>query len=106
MLFWLGCIATHMLYIYTSTIQFACHHLAARHNPPLPRVPFSLIQGPPGTGKTHTVRGILNVWHLVYYQRAFDMMAKSIEQALRAMASRGAPLPSTGEDILTITAKA
>lgn len=28
-------------------------------------VPWALIQGPPGTGKTHTVLGILNVWHLV-----------------------------------------
>lgn len=30
-----------------------------------PWLPFTLIQGPPGTGKTHTVRGILNTWHLV-----------------------------------------
>eukprot|EP00967_Tisochrysis_lutea_P041984 scaffold50534_cov23-Tisochrysis_lutea.AAC.1 len=26
-------------------------------------------QGPPGTGKTHTVKGILNAWHVVGYRR-------------------------------------
>ena len=36
--------------------------------PPRPPL-FTLVQGPPGTGKTHTVTGILNVWHLVAYQR-------------------------------------
>eukprot|EP00192_Tetraselmis_astigmatica_P002163 CAMPEP_0117691478 /NCGR_PEP_ID=MMETSP0804-20121206/25743_1 /TAXON_ID=1074897 /ORGANISM="Tetraselmis astigmatica, Strain CCMP880" /LENGTH=1048 /DNA_ID=CAMNT_0005504717 /DNA_START=243 /DNA_END=3386 /DNA_ORIENTATION=+ len=36
--------------------------------------PFTLIQGPPGTGKTHTVRGILNTWHLVQYQRYYDSL--------------------------------
>ena len=36
-----------------------------------PALPFVLIQGPPGTGKTHTVRGVLNVWHHVAYQRHF-----------------------------------
>jgi senataxin len=37
-----------------------------------PLMPFVLIQGPPGTGKTHTVKGMLNVWHLVAYQRYYD----------------------------------
>lgn len=32
---------------------------------------FKLIQGPPGTGKTHTVCGVLNVWHLVQYVRHY-----------------------------------
>ncbi len=68
-------------------------------------MPFALIQGPPGTGKTHTVRGILNAWHVVYYERAFEMMAKCIKQALHAIANRHVPLPTTGEDILSITAK-
>uniref|UniRef100_A0A061SGN7 Senataxin n=1 Tax=Tetraselmis sp. GSL018 TaxID=582737 RepID=A0A061SGN7_9CHLO len=39
-----------------------------------PWLPFTLIQGPPGTGKTHTVRGILNTWHLVQYQRYYTSL--------------------------------
>lgn len=39
---------------------------------PVPTLPFTLIQGPPGTGKTHTVVGVLNVWHLVAYQAYFN----------------------------------
>ena len=46
--------------------------------------PFTLIQGPPGTGKTHTVKGILNVWHLVSYQRHYA----SLESALRFLSLR------------------
>lgn len=30
------------------------------------------VQGPPGTGKTHTVKGILNAWHVVGYRRYHD----------------------------------
>jgi senataxin len=30
-----------------------------------------LLQGPPGTGKTHTVCGILNLWHMLQYQRYY-----------------------------------
>ena len=33
------------------------------------QMPFVLICGPPGTGKTHTVTGILNIWHLSHYTR-------------------------------------
>lgn len=33
--------------------------------------PVTLIQGPPGTGKTHTIRGVLNTWHLLQYQRHY-----------------------------------
>jgi superfamily I DNA and/or RNA helicase len=40
--------------------------------------PFTLVQGPPGTGKTHTVCGILNLWHLVQYQIYY----KSLENFL------------------------
>lgn len=35
-------------------------------------LPVMLIQGPPGTGKTHTVRGVLNLWHLVQFQRYYE----------------------------------
>ena len=36
-----------------------------------------------GTGKTHTVTGILNVWHLVAFQRYFAAMVAALaEQAL------------------------
>ena len=34
-------------------------------------LPVLLIQGPPGTGKTHTVEGILNLWHLVQFERYY-----------------------------------
>lgn len=44
---------------------------------------FKLIQGPPGTGKTHTVCGMLNVWHLVQYQRHY----KSLEALLTSRAA-------------------
>ena len=37
-----------------------------------------LIQGPPGTGKTHTVKGILNVWHLVHYQRFYNSIVAQL----------------------------
>jgi len=34
-------------------------------------LPVMMIQGPPGTGKTHTVVGILNLWHLVQFERYY-----------------------------------
>ena len=40
--------------------------------------PFTLVQGPPGTGKTHTVWGILNILHLVLYQRYYQHMHVAI----------------------------
>ena len=46
-------------------LQFAAAHLGSPAPQGMPPVPFVLIQGPPGTGKTHTVKGVLNVWHLV-----------------------------------------
>lgn len=64
--------------LFPSSVQMAACHLGSpslsmgpstsSHPTPLP---FVLIQGPPGTGKTHTVRGVLNVWHLVAYQTYF-----------------------------------
>ena len=54
----------------------ACHlsSAAGGHN----TIPFVLIQGPPGTGKTHTVKGILNVWHLVHYQRFYESLVSKL----------------------------
>jgi len=45
---------------------------------PPPKLSFVLIQGPPGTGKTHTVRGVLNVWHLVAFQRYYESMVQHV----------------------------
>ena len=60
-------------------------------SPPLPfvqaaaaalstKLPFVLIQGPPGTGKTHTVCGVLNVWHLTAYQQYYDSLIRSVKE--------------------------
>lgn len=64
-------------------MEEACGFLGSSSEAPRP---VTLIQGPPGTGKTHTVCGILNVWHLVQYQRHY----KSLEAFLvhPAVASR------------------
>ena len=44
------------------------------------KLPFVLIQGPPGTGKTHTVCGVLNVWHLTAYQQYYDSLIRSVKE--------------------------
>eukprot|EP00884_Botryococcus_braunii_P008434 jgi/Botrbrau1/17592/Bobra.0166s0033.2 len=46
-------------------------------------MPFVLVQGPPGTGKTHTVKGILNVWHLVHYQRYYNSLVAALTSDAR-----------------------
>jgi len=46
-----------------------------------------LIQGPPGTGKTHTVKGILNVWHLVLFQRYYTSLVAALAADARAGAA-------------------
>ena len=52
------------------------------------KLPFVLIQGPPGTGKTHTVCGILNVWHLAAYQQYYNSLIRSVK-ALSASTGSG-----------------
>ncbi len=47
-------------------------------------LPFMLIQGPPGTGKTHTVKGVLNVWHLVHYQRYYNSLVAVLTSDAKA----------------------
>jgi senataxin len=44
------------------------------------KLPFVLIQGPPGTGKTHTVCGVLNVWHLAAFQQYYSAMIRSVRE--------------------------
>ncbi|RMZ52696.1 hypothetical protein APUTEX25_000815 [Auxenochlorella protothecoides] len=56
-----------------------------------PPLPFTLIQGPPGTGKTHTVKGVLNVWHLVAYQAYFDGLIAAALPGTAPTAPRPAP---------------
>lgn len=57
-----------------------------------PKLPFVLIQGPPGTGKTHTVLGVLNVWHLVAYQQYYSSL---IQAVVRKASCEGSGLNST-----------
>ena len=61
-------------------LQAAACHLGAAHGGPGAQeaLPFLLVQGPPGTGKTHTVKGVLNVWHLVHYQRYYDSLVAAL----------------------------
>ena len=40
---------------------------------------YTLVQGPPGTGKTHCIWGILNVIHLLCYQRYYEKMLKAYD---------------------------
>jgi hypothetical protein len=73
--------------------QVATCHLGAAPSVAQPEqatLPFVLIQGPPGTGKTHTVKGVLNVWHLVHYQRYYN----SLVAALTADAKSGVNMAS------------
>lgn len=66
--------------------QVATCHLGqpSSSEPRQETLPFVLIQGPPGTGKTHTVKGVLNVWHLVHYQRYYNSLVASLTADARA----------------------
>ena len=76
-----------------SAIEAAAAHLGAAPARPASgagadeRLPFVLIQGPPGTGKTHTVKGILNVWHLVLFQRYYTSLVAALAADARAGAA-------------------
>ena len=61
-----------------------------RTHPP----PFTLIQGPPGTGKTHTVVGVLNVWHLVAYQRHYAARAAALGAGRGPRGNAATPVPT------------
>ena len=65
----------------------ACHLGAAHGHVGLETLPFLLVQGPPGTGKTHTVKGVLNVWHLVHYQRYYDSLVATLSNPEKAQES-------------------
>ena len=66
----------------SSSAQRQQHHqqppTAAPTTAALPKLSFVLIQGPPGTGKTHTVRGVLNVWHLVAFQKYYSSLIQQV----------------------------
>ncbi|KAH6759013.1 P-loop containing nucleoside triphosphate hydrolases superfamily protein [Perilla frutescens var. frutescens] len=65
-----------------AAIQWAAMHTAAGTSNGVTKKqdpwPFTLVQGPPGTGKTHTVWGMLNVIHLVQYQRYYAALLKKL----------------------------
>ncbi|XP_047954096.1 helicase sen1-like [Salvia hispanica] len=65
-----------------AAIQWAAMHTAAGTSSGVAKKqepwPFTLVQGPPGTGKTHTVWGMLNVIHLVQYQRYYAALLKKL----------------------------
>ncbi|KAK9824183.1 hypothetical protein WJX72_008399 [[Myrmecia] bisecta] len=77
----------HSQYDYTQlgAIEVAACHLGAPAQPNgQATMPFVLIQGPPGTGKTHTVKGVLNVWHLVHFQRYYSSLVKALSGSGKA----------------------
>ena len=57
--------------------------------------PITLVQGPPGTGKTLCVVGILNVLHLVNFQRFYSAFLAKVEAVLAA-ASGAVAAPAGG----------
>ncbi|PSC75196.1 Helicase sen1 [Micractinium conductrix] len=101
----------HLRKLYDETqleaIEMAACHLGAPDPleggaAPHPLLPFVLIQGPPGTGKTHTVKGMLNVWHLVAFQRYYDGLIAATEPAAAPQRPQAAParLNAAGSNII------
>jgi senataxin len=60
--------------MHTASISYSVGASGQQHG----SWPFTLVQGPPGTGKTHTVWGMLNVIHLVQYQRYYAALLKKL----------------------------
>ena len=73
--------------IMYDVVQMTACQLSSRQIKDVPALPFVLIQGPPGTGKTHTVQGVLNVWHLVAYQQYYSSLIKSIIEKAQVQGS-------------------
>ena len=67
--------------IEMTACQLSVHSPDSKHISLSTKLPFVLIQGPPGTGKTHTVCGVLNVWHLTAYQQHYNSLIRSVKEA-------------------------
>jgi len=65
-------------YKQLEAIEMTACQLTSSINVGANALPFVLIQGPPGTGKTHTVLGILNMWHLTAFQQYYSFMIQNI----------------------------
>lgn len=68
-------------------LMCTAHFCKEDNAPGKPTLPVLLIQGPPGTGKTHTVQGILNLWHLVqferYYKRVIGQYRSAVSEVMK-----------------------
>jgi senataxin len=77
-------------YKQLEAIEMTACQLTSRSNAKTNVLPFVLIQGPPGTGKTHTVLGVLNMWHLTAFQQYYSlMMQQIIEKAMQTGSGLG-----------------
>lgn len=77
-------------YKQLEAIEMTACQLTSRNTVGANTLPFVLIQGPPGTGKTHTVLGILNVWHLTAFQQYYSLMIQHIvEKAMQTGSGLG-----------------
>ncbi len=74
--------------IEMTACQLSVHLPDSKHSSLSTKLPFVLIQGPPGTGKTHTVCGVLNVWHLTAYQQHYNSLIRSVKK-MSAMSGSG-----------------